>query len=76
VFEFFFSLQLFITQESKFNTLGELVHHHSRTADGLVCTLLYPAPKKERPPAIFSLSPTQDKYEMDRCEVVMRQKLG
>ena len=68
---------LYITQESKFKTLGELVHHHSLHADGLVCTLLYPAPKKERPPAVFSLSPTQpDEWEVDRSEIVMRNKLG
>ncbi|KHN73993.1 Tyrosine-protein kinase abl-1 [Toxocara canis] len=55
---------LYITQECKFKTLGELVHHHSVHADGLVCTLLYPAPKKERPPTVFSLSPTQpDEWE-------------
>ncbi|VDD92496.1 unnamed protein product [Enterobius vermicularis] len=68
---------LYITQESKFKTLGELVHHHSVHADGLVCTLLYPAPKKERPPMVFSLSPTQpDEWEVDRSEIVMRNKLG
>ncbi|VDN92049.1 unnamed protein product [Brugia pahangi] len=55
---------LYITQESKFKTLGELVHHHSLHADGLICTLLYPASKKERPPMVFSLSPTQpDEWE-------------
>uniref|UniRef100_A0A915AI09 Tyrosine-protein kinase n=1 Tax=Parascaris univalens TaxID=6257 RepID=A0A915AI09_PARUN len=68
---------LYITQECKFKTLGELVHHHSLHADGLVCTLLYPAPKKERPPTVFSLSPTQpDEWEVDRSEIVMRNKLG
>uniref|UniRef100_A0A0N5AST4 Tyrosine-protein kinase n=1 Tax=Syphacia muris TaxID=451379 RepID=A0A0N5AST4_9BILA len=68
---------LYITQESKFKTLGELVHHHSVNADGLVCTLLYPAPKKERPPMVFSLSPTQpDEWEVDRSEIVMKNKLG
>uniref|UniRef100_A0A915PPZ0 Tyrosine-protein kinase n=1 Tax=Setaria digitata TaxID=48799 RepID=A0A915PPZ0_9BILA len=68
---------LYITQESKFKTLGELVHHHSLHADGLVCTLLYPAPKKERPPMVFSLSPTQpDEWEVDRSEIIMRSKLG
>ncbi|VDN04108.1 unnamed protein product [Thelazia callipaeda] len=68
---------LYITQESKFKTLGELVHHHSVHADGLVCTLLYPAPKKERPPMVFSLSPTQpDEWEVDRSEIIMRSKLG
>ncbi|CAG9533872.1 unnamed protein product [Cercopithifilaria johnstoni] len=68
---------LYITQESKFKTLGELVHHHSLHGDGLICTLLYPAPKKERPPMVFSLSPTQpDEWEVERSEIVMRSKLG
>ncbi|KAL3989304.1 Protein tyrosine kinase family protein [Acanthocheilonema viteae] len=68
---------LYITQESKFKTLGELVHHHSLHADGLICTLLYPAPKKGRPPMIFSLSPTQpDEWEVERSEIIMRSKLG
>uniref|UniRef100_A0A8R1XTV7 Tyrosine-protein kinase n=1 Tax=Onchocerca volvulus TaxID=6282 RepID=A0A8R1XTV7_ONCVO len=68
---------LYITQESKFKTLGELVHHHSLHADGLICTLLYPAPKKERPPMVFSLSPTQpDEWEVERSEIIMRSKLG
>ena len=36
------SPQVFVTQGHRFNTLGELVHHHSIHADGLVTTLLYP----------------------------------
>ncbi|WKY14214.1 hypothetical protein Q1695_000057 [Nippostrongylus brasiliensis] len=59
--------KLYITQEAKFNTLAELVHHHSIQADGLICNLLFPAPKKERPPCVFSLSPTQpDEWEVER----------
>ncbi|CAI4228791.1 unnamed protein product [Auanema sp. JU1783] len=69
--------KLFITQEAKFKTLGELVHHHSVHADGLICTLMYPAPKKNKPPCVFSLSPTQpDEWEVDRSEIVMHNKLG
>ncbi|MCP9256810.1 Tyrosine-protein kinase [Dirofilaria immitis] len=76
-FQFQYDMMLYITQESKFKTLGELVHHHSLHADGLICTLLYPAPKKERPPMVFSLSPTQpDEWEVERSEIIMRNKLG
>ncbi len=40
-------------------------------------TLLYPAPKRDRPSTVFSLSPTQaDEWELDRAEIVMRNKLG
>ena len=71
------SFQLFITQDSKFKSLAELIHHHSTYADGLICTLLYPAPKKQRLPGVFSLSPTQpDEWEIDRHEIVMQSKLG
>lgn len=66
-----------MTVDSKFNTLAELAHHHSRDADGLACTLLYPAPKKDRPCAVFSLSPSQpDEWEIDRTDIVMKQRLG
>ncbi|KAK6760449.1 hypothetical protein RB195_021789 [Necator americanus] len=69
--------RLYITQDAKFKTLGELVHHHSVQADGLICNLLFPAPKKERPPCVFSLSPTQpDEWEVERTEIVMHNKLG
>lgn len=38
---------------------------------------MYPAPKKQRPPTIFSLSPTQpDEWEVDRSEITMKNKLG
>lgn len=48
--------QMFVTTESKFNTLAELVHHHSMLADGLITQLLYPAPKHNKP-TVFPLSP-------------------
>ncbi|KJH44171.1 SH2 domain protein [Dictyocaulus viviparus] len=70
-------LQLYITQDAKFKTLGELIHHHSLHADGLVCNLMFPAPKKDCPPCVFSLSPTQpDEWEVERTEIVMHNKLG
>lgn len=38
---------------------------------------MYPAPKKQRPPTIFSLSPTQpDEWEVNRSEITMKNKLG
>lgn len=46
----------FVTAESRFRTLAELVHHHSLHADGLITQLLYPAPKRDKP-ALFALSP-------------------
>ena len=46
----------YVTAESRFRTLAELVHHHSMHADGLITQLLYPAPKKDKP-ALFPFSP-------------------
>ena len=47
---------MYVTTESIFNTLAELVHHHSMLADGLITQLLYPAPKRNKP-TVFPLSP-------------------
>ena len=60
-----FVLQYFVTAESRFPTLAELVHHHSVHSDGLITQLLYPAPKRDKP-ALFALSPETDEWEMDR----------
>ena len=53
----------FVTAESRFRTLAELVHHHSMHADGLITQLLYPAPKKHKP-ALFALSPGEILFDM------------
>ncbi|XP_044272395.1 tyrosine-protein kinase Abl isoform X1 [Tribolium madens] len=67
--------KVFVTAESKFNTLAELVHHHSMLADGLITQLLYPAPKHNKP-TVFPLSPEPDEWEINRTDIVMRHKLG
>ena len=66
---------MYVTEDHKFSTLGELVHHHSLHADGLISTLLYPAPKKTKP-TVFGVSPDSDKWEIERTEIAMKQKLG
>ncbi|XP_066592352.1 tyrosine-protein kinase Abl isoform X2 [Prorops nasuta] len=66
--------KMFVTTESKFNTLAELVHHHSMNADGLITQLLYPAPKHNKP-TVFPLS-EPDEWEINRTDIVMRHKLG
>lgn len=40
-------LRLFITETAKFKTLGELVHHHSVAASGLIYPLMYPVSKRQ-----------------------------
>lgn len=67
--------QLYVSSESRFNTLAELVHHHSTVADGLITTLHYPAPKRNKP-TIYGVSPNYDKWEMERTDITMKHKLG
>ncbi|XP_014206397.1 tyrosine-protein kinase Abl [Copidosoma floridanum] len=67
--------KMYVTTESIFNTLAELVHHHSMVADGLITQLLYPAPKRNKP-TVFPLSPEPDEWEISRTDIVMRHKLG
>lgn len=65
---------MYVTSESKFGTLAELVHHHSVVGDGLITQLLYPAPKRNKP-TVFPLAPP-DHWEIDRTDIVMKHKLG
>lgn len=69
------SPQVYVTAESRFSTLAELVHHHSTVADGLVTTLHYPAPKCNKP-TVYGVSPIHDKWEMERTDITMKHKLG
>lgn len=64
-----------MTSECPFNTLAELVHHHSIHTDGLITVLLYPAPKRNKP-AVFALSPEPDEWEIERTDIVMKHRLG
>ena len=64
----------YVTPESKFENLPELVVHHSKTPDGLTTTLHYPAPNPRKPP-IYSLSHV-DEWELNRSDIEMGQKLG
>ncbi|KAK1801188.1 hypothetical protein P4O66_022878, partial [Electrophorus voltai] len=66
---------VYVTSESRFSTLAELVHHHSTVADGLVTTLHYPAPKCNKP-TVYGVSPIHDKWEMERTDITMKHKLG
>ncbi|XP_030623247.1 tyrosine-protein kinase ABL1 [Chanos chanos] len=67
--------KLYVSSESRFSTLAELVHHHSTVADGLITTLHYPAPKRNKP-TIYGVSPNYDKWEMERTDITMKHKLG
>ena len=65
----------YVTPESKFESLAELVVHHSKNPDGLTTTLHYPAPNPRKPP-IYSLSHEVDEWELNRSDIDMGQKLG
>ncbi|XP_028817198.1 tyrosine-protein kinase ABL2 isoform X2 [Denticeps clupeoides] len=67
--------KVYVTSESRFSTLAELVHHHSTVPDGLVTTLHYPAPKCNKP-TVYGVSPIHDKWEMERTDITMKHKLG
>lgn len=69
------SNQYYVTPESKFDTLTELVKHHSKSADGLTTTLHYSAPNPRKPP-VYGVSHDFDKWEFDRSNLEMGQKLG
>lgn len=71
------TFQVYVTVEAKFNTLAELVHHHSvlHEGHGLITPLLYPAPKQNKP-TVFPLSPEPDEWEICRTDIVMKHKLG
>ncbi|CAL4102604.1 unnamed protein product, partial [Meganyctiphanes norvegica] len=74
--------KLYVSSEYRFNTLAELVHHHSQHADGLITQLLYPAPKRNKPtvfgltPVLLFLSKKPDEWEIERTDIVMKHKLG
>ncbi|XP_052862594.1 tyrosine-protein kinase Abl [Anopheles cruzii] len=69
--------KVYVTTDAKFNTLAELVHHHSALHEGhgLITPLLYPAPKQNKP-TVFPLSPEPDEWEICRTDIVMKHKLG
>ncbi|XP_056460276.1 tyrosine-protein kinase ABL2-like [Gadus chalcogrammus] len=67
--------KVYVTAESRFATLVQLVHHHSTVADGLVTTLHYPTPKCNKP-TVYGVSPIHDKWEMERTDITMKKKLG
>ena len=69
------SSKYYVTPESKFECLAELVVHHSKNPDGLTTVLHYPAPNPRKPP-IYSLSHEVDEWELNRSDIDMGQKLG
>jgi len=64
----------FVTAESRFSSLYDLVEHHGACADGLVTQLLYPAARRDGCSA--GVLADVDEWEMDREDIVMKHKLG
>ena len=65
----------YVTPESKFDTLSQLVKHHSKSPDGLTTTLHYPAPNSRKPP-VYGVAHDFDEWEFDRSNLEMGAKLG
>nr|CDS31125.1 tyrosine protein kinase Abl [Hymenolepis microstoma] len=76
----------FITETHRFPTVVQLIHHHSQAADGLICPLLYPAARREQHSLLRGGTANSieggggnvglDDWEIDRSEIMMRNKLG
>ncbi|TGZ74131.1 hypothetical protein CRM22_001124 [Opisthorchis felineus] len=64
----------YVTDATKFLSVSDLIHHHGKQADGLACTLLYPAAKRDK--VTSEVSPEVDVWEIDRTEIIMKHKLG
>ncbi|XP_022106291.1 tyrosine-protein kinase ABL1-like isoform X2 [Acanthaster planci] len=67
--------KVFVTNESQFCSVAELVHHHCKDSDGLITTLRFPAAKTNKP-TIYGVSPQFDEWEIQRTDISMRNKLG
>ncbi|CAF0916466.1 unnamed protein product [Adineta steineri] len=65
--------QYYVSTDLRFATLQQLILHHSAQTDGLVHLLLYPINKHKTQPALFKID---DKWEIPRSEIAMKQKLG
>ncbi|CAH8842263.1 unnamed protein product [Trichobilharzia szidati] len=66
----------YVIESNKFTSVSDLVRHHEKHSDGLACTLLYPAPKRDRTSSELRMDPGFDVREIDRTEIVMKHKLG
>ncbi|CAJ0927654.1 unnamed protein product, partial [Mesorhabditis belari] len=65
----------YITHRRTFRTLQELVGYYSEMADGLCCTLTFPAPRIQ--PTRPDLShDTQQNWEIPRNQLQLKTKLG
>ena len=54
--------EFFVTAESRFQTLEDLVEHHRDHSDGLIAQLIYPAPKRDKP-ALLAVSQGDQKIQ-------------
>lgn len=67
--------KMYVSTDNRFTSIAELIHHHSKHADGLVTTLHYPAAKTDKP-TVYSFSPEPDEWEIPRSEIAMKHRLG
>ena len=67
--------RFFVRPECKFSTITELIHHHTTQQDGLITMLLYPATKTHLL-GYGGFDSSTDCWELNRTDIVMKQKLG
>ncbi|CAF1065945.1 unnamed protein product, partial [Didymodactylos carnosus] len=65
--------QYYVSTEFRFQSLQQLIYHHSTKTDGLVHLLLYPISKQKNQPPLFKID---DKWEIARSEIIMQCKEG
>eukprot|EP00049_Salpingoeca_infusionum_P004816 m.84059 g.84059 ORF g.84059 m.84059 type:complete len:711 (-) comp12736_c0_seq5:226-2358(-) len=66
---------VFVSKDSPFPTLVELIEYHQTNADGLVDALKYVVPKKKA--IVYGVSKdADDQWEIDRSAITMGRKLG
>lgn len=69
-------LGLYISKESPFATLKELVGYHATNSDGLVCPLKVAVAAKGAAPVFGVSREVDDKWEVERTEIQLGTKLG
>ena len=65
--------QVYVSTRHQFSTIAELIAYHLTNRGGLFSRLKHPVPRINQP-AVTSLA--RDKWEIDREELTIGQKLG
>lgn len=66
---------MYVQEVTKFKSIPELVTYHNQDSGGLITCLRFAAPKLEKP-TVYSMSPSEDQWEIPRQEITIGSKLG